>query len=200
MNKNDFLCRLKEALSGLPQDDIDERLAFYDEIIDDKVEDGLPEEAAVAEMGSVDNIASQALSEIPLPKLVRERIKPKRRLRTWEIVLIILGFPVWLPLLIAAFAVLLAVYIVIWAVIISLWAVDVAFAAGALGGAAAGVLLICRGDAAQGLMLIGAGIALAGLAIFLFFGCKAATKGAAILTKKIALKVKSLFVRKENAK
>ena len=40
----------------------------------------------------------------------------------------------------------------------------------------------------------------AGLAIALFFGCKAVTVGAAKLTKKIALWVKSLFMRKENEK
>ena len=41
MNKKDFLARLREGLSGLPQDDVAERLTFYAEMIDDKVEDGL---------------------------------------------------------------------------------------------------------------------------------------------------------------
>ena len=52
----------------------------------------------------------------------------------------------------------------------------------------------------QGLSLIAAGIVLAGLTIFLFYGCKAATKGAAVLTKKIALGIKSLFIGKEKNK
>lgn len=199
MNKQDFLARLRQALSGLPQDDIEERLAFYNEMIDDRAEDGLTEEAAVAELGPVDKIAAQIAAEIPLPRLVRERMKTTRRFRTWELVLLILGFPVWLPLLTAAFAILLSLYIVIWAVIISLWAVWISFIAGALGGLAAGVMFICQGNGTQGLIMISAGVVLAGLSVFLFFGCRAATRGAAILTKKLAAGVRSLFLRKERA-
>lgn len=198
MNKQDFLARLREGLSGLPRDDVEERLTFYSEMIDDRVEDGLSEEAAVAEIGPVDKIVSQIVAEIPLPRLVKERMKPKRRLQVWEIVLFILGFPVWFPLLVAAFAILLSVYIVIWALIISLWAVEVTFVAGSLGGLSAGVLFICKGDGPQGFIMICAAMVLTGLSIFLFFGCGAVTRGALILTKKIALSIKSLFLRKES--
>ena len=197
MNKQEFLSRLQLALSGLPWEDIEERLAFYGEMIDDRVEDGLTEEAAVAEIGPIEDIVPQILSEIPLQKLVKERIRPKRRLPVWEIVLLILGFPVWFPLLMAAFAVVLSLFIVLWSLIVSLWAVEVSFAAGGLAGLAAGVVLLCQGDAARGLFLMGSGIALAGLSVVLFFGCKAATRGGVILTKKIVLWIKSLFLRKE---
>ena len=200
MSKQEFLVRLREELSGLPQDDAAERLAFYNEMIDDLVEDGLSEEAAVAEIGPVDKIVSQIIAETPLPRLVKERMRTKRRLQAWEIILLVLGFPVWLPLLIAAVAIVLSVYIVIWAVVLSLWAVEISFIAGALGGAAAGALFLCLGDGQQGLLMLSAGIMLAGLSIFLFFGCRAITGGAAILTKKIAWGMKSLFLRKENAR
>lgn len=199
MNKKDFLARLREGLSGLPQDDVAERLTFYAEMIDDKVEDGLSEEAAVAEIGSVDKVVSQIVADIPLPRLVKERITPKRRLPVWEIVLLILGFPVWFCLLLAAFAILFSIYIVIWAVILSLWAADVSCIAGALGGLAAGIMFLCKGDWTQGIMMISTGMVFAGLSIFLFFGCKAVSKGALTVTKKIAFKIKSLFLRKENA-
>ena len=197
MNKQEFLDRLRQALHGLPQEDIDERLSFYGEMIDDRVEDGLSEEEAVAELGAAEDVAAQIVADTPLSKIVRERVRPKRRLRAWEIVLLVLGSPIWLSLLIAAFAVGLSVYVVIWVVIASLWAVDAALIVSALGGVTVGVLQLSRGE--PGLALIGAGIALAGLSIFLFFGCKAATKGAAILSKKIAKGIKALFLRKENA-
>jgi len=200
MNKQDFLARLREGLSGLPQDDLKERLTFYDEMIDDRMEDGLSEEAALAEIGPVEEVVSQIVAEIPFTKLVKEKMKPKQRLQAWEIVLLILGFPVWFPLLIAFFAIFLSVYIVIWTVIISLWAVEVSFIAGSLGGIAGGVLSIFKGNGLKGLIMISAGIVLAGLAIFLFFGCRAATKGAVILTKKIALGIKVLFIGKESAR
>lgn len=200
MNKEEFLIRLRRALAGLPQADVDERLDFYGEMIDDRVEEGLSEAEAVAGLGSVEEIAAQMLAETPLTRLVRERMKPARRIRAWEIVLLILGFPLWFPLLMAGFAVLLSVYIVIWAVIVTFWAVALSLACVSLACAAAGVLAIFRGGGVTGVVLIAAGCVLAGLTILLALGCLAVTKGAAVLTKKLALWVKSLFLRKENAK
>ena len=200
MNKQEFLTRLREALSGLPQADIDERLDFYSEMIDDRVEDGLSEVEAVAELGHLEEVVAQILAETPLTKLVRERIKPARRLRAWQIVLLVLGFPLWFPLLVAAFAVVLSVYIVIWAVILSLWAVELSLAVACLGALVLGVVLLWKSGVLTGLVLLGACAVLAGLAVFLFFGCRGVTKGALWLMKKIALWIKSLFLRKESAK
>lgn len=200
MNKTEFLAALKNALSGLPQQDIEERLAFYSELIDDRVEEGLSEEEAVAERGSVDSIAEQTLADIPLSRLVKERVKPKRALRAWEIVLIVLGFPLWFPLLLAAAVVVLALYIVLWALVIVLWAIEVVLWACALGGIAAAAFSFVKGNALQGMFLLGSALASAGLSILLFFGCVAASKGAVRLAKKIVRGVKSLFVRKERAK
>ena len=61
MNKQDFLKELSRALSGLPREDLEERLAFYSEMIDDRMEDGLSEEEAVADIGSIDEAASQII-------------------------------------------------------------------------------------------------------------------------------------------
>ena len=46
MNKQEFLSRLEQALSGLPAEELQERLAFYRESIEDRVEEGLSEEAS----------------------------------------------------------------------------------------------------------------------------------------------------------
>ena len=48
MNKTEFLNELKDGLSGLPREDVEERLSFYGEMIDDRVEEGMTEEEAVA--------------------------------------------------------------------------------------------------------------------------------------------------------
>ena len=94
MNKQEFLGKLRSGLSGLPQGDIEERLTFYSEMIDDRMEEGISDEEAVCEIGSVDEIVSQIIADIPFTKLVREKIKPNRTLRPWEIVLLVLGSPV----------------------------------------------------------------------------------------------------------
>ncbi len=200
MTKQIFLDQLRAGLYGLPQDDIEERVSFYSEIIDDRMEEGLTEEAAVAGIGPVDTIISQIIAETPLPRLVREQIKSRPRMRAWEVILLILGFPLWFPLLIAAFAVIFSVYAVIWSVILVLWAVEIACIAGAFAGVIVGFIQIFQGNLLWGLLLISAAVLLSGLSILLFFGCIAASKGALYLTKKVALGIKSLFLRKENSK
>lgn len=200
MNKAEFLAQLRKGLSGLPQDDIEERLSFYGEMIDDRAEEGASEEEAVAGVGSVEDIVAQTVADIPLTKLVKEKIKPKRSLRGWEITLIILGFPVWFPLILAAIVVVLALYIAVWALVISLWVVDLALAVCALACIAYAVYCFIRGSAAAGVAAVGLALFCAGICIFLVFGCFAASKGAVRLAKLIALGVKRIFIKKENSK
>lgn len=193
MTKREFLSRLNEGLSGLPQEDAAGRLAFYSEMIDDRIEDGLSEEEAVAGIGPVEKIVAQIIEETPLTTLAKEKLRPKRRLRVWETVLLVLGSPLWLSLLLTAFAVVLTVYLVIWVLVLSLWIVDLAFFAAFLGGLIEGVLFFTGSGILSGLPVLGAGLVFAGLSIFLFFLCKETTKCAAVLTKKIGSKIKSSF-------
>ena len=199
MSKQEFLARLRKGLLGLPQDDIEERLTFYSEMIDDRMEEGLSEEDAVSAIGNVDEIVAQVIADIPLAKIAKERIKPKRRLKAWEAVLLALGSPIWLSLGVAAFAVILSLYVSLWAVIISLWSVFVSVAACSLGGILACVIFAAGGNGASGAAMLAAGIVCVGLSIFLFYGCKAATAGTLILTKKMALWTKNIFIKKEDA-
>ena len=198
MSKQEFLAQLRKGLSGLPKDDIDGRLMFYEEMIDDRIEEGLSEEEAVSAIGPADKIIEQTVKEIPLAKIAKERIKPKRRLKAWEIVLLAVGSPIWFSLGIAAAIVILSLYVSLWAVIISLWAVFVSFFACFIGGITAGTIYaFCGKIPPISIALIACGIVFAGLSIFAFFGCKAATKGILILTKKIAVWIKNCFIKKE---
>ena len=197
MNKKEFLVQLRMGLSGLPQDDIEERLAFYSEMIDDRMEEGLSEAEAVCAMGTVDSVAAQILADIPLTKLVKEKVKTNRMLKTWEIVLLVLGSPIWLSLLIAVFAVFLSVYVVIWSAVVALWSIEVSFAACSLGGIISAAIFVFQENILTGIAMLGAGICCIGLSVFLFFGCIAVTKGILLLTKKITLGIKTLFVGKE---
>jgi len=195
--KNEFLEKLRNALFGLPNDDIEERIAFYNEMIDDKIEEGLSESQAVSEMGSIERIVEQTITEISFTKIAKERIMPKRRLKVWEIILLVLGSPIWLSLGIALFAVILSLYIVLWSVIISLWAVFASLISCSIGGIFAGIVFISNNNILPGIAMLSAGIAIAGLAIFMYYGCNGATKGILILTAKIALSIKNCFIKKE---
>jgi len=199
MHKQEFLMQLRNGMCGLPQKDMEERLTFYSEMIEDRMEEGLSEEEAVSAVGSVEEIVAQVAADIPLTKIAKERIKPKRRLSAVEITLLVLGSPLWLSLAIAAVAVILSLYISLWAVMISLWAVFVSFAACSIGGVLACVVFALGGNGASGVAALAAGFVCAGLSIFLFYGCKAATKGVLILTKKTAIWIKNCFIKKEEA-
>lgn len=199
MRKEEFLTLLRIGLHGLPQDDIDERVLFYSEMIDDRMEEGLSETEAVSAAGSVDGIVAQSVAEIPLAKIAKERMKPKRQIKVWEIVLLALGAPIWLSLGIAAFAAILSLYISLWSVIISLWAVFVSLICCSLAGIAAGIGFVFVGNGLEGGAMIGIGIFCAGLSIFTFFGCKGTTMGAAVLTKRFVLWIKNCFMRREEA-
>jgi len=199
MNKLDFVLQLTEKLNFLPFDEVEERVDFYAEMIDDRMEEGLSEEEAVREIGDLDGIVAQILADTPFSKLVKEKIKSKRRLNAGESVLLVFGSPIWLSLGIAAFAVILSLYISLWAVIISLWSVFVSVAACSLGGILACVIFAAGGNGASGAAMLAAGIVCVGLSIFLFYGCKAATAGTLILTKKMALWTKNIFIKKEDA-
>ena len=198
MTKNEFLSELRRLIDQLPPQDIQKSLDFYAEIIDDRIESGMSEEEAVAAMAPFDEITEQILMDIPLPRLVKAKLRPSRALRVWEIVLLILGFPLWLPLLISAIAIVFSVYAVFWSVILSLYAVDLAFAVSAIASLPAAILLFCTGEPLFGLFFLGTLLILGGLTIGWFFLCKYATMGTWWLCKRTMLGIKSLFIRKEN--
>lgn len=197
MNKTEFLSELRKGLSGLPKEDIDERVEFYSEMLDDKIEEGIPEEDAVASLGSLDGIIAQIISEIPLSKLVKKKIKPKRKLSTTEIVLLAVGSPIWGSLLIALLAVVFSIYASLWAVVIAFWSIVPALLGTALGGTVLGAINLFKGNVPVFLAMIGISLVSLGLSVFAFYGCMALTRGTVLLTKKIVFGIKLLFMRKD---
>ena len=71
MTKQEFLRELWNRLTELPQEDVEKSLDYYSEMIDDRVEDGLTEEEAVAEIGTAEEVAAQLIAE--LPQKIKER-------------------------------------------------------------------------------------------------------------------------------
>lgn len=193
MNKERFLIELASALAGLPEDDIEKTLEFYSEMIDDRIEEGLTEEAAVAAVGAIDEIRTQIIKDTPLSKIVKERIKPRRSLSGLEITLLIVGFPIWFSLLVAGSATLFSVWVSLWAVVISFYAMLAAFFGAAVGGLVASLVMITSGSSLSGLFLLGCSLASAGIGILWIFVCKYSTKGLVWLTGAF---VKSLFLKK----
>ena len=189
MTKQEFMQELQGRLLGLPQKEMQERLGFLSEMIDDKMEDGSTEEEAVAFFGTVDEVAKRIISEIPLTKIVTEKIKKEGR-SPWVTTMLIIGSPVWFSLLISLFAVIISLVASLWAIVASLWATFAALVAGGLGGVLVGAFTALVVKPLSGGALMSAGFVSTALSIFGFYAFLAATKGAAWLTKKLFLGLK----------
>ena len=64
MTKKEFLAKGRKALSHLPKEELEERLAFYGEMIDDRMEEGLSETDAVMQiLKSEETVAHLFLDE-----------------------------------------------------------------------------------------------------------------------------------------
>lgn len=193
MTKQEFLERLQKSLSGLSDNEACERIQFYSEMIDDRMEDGLSEADAVAKIGSIDDPFLQSVYDTGYSSVIEVKRKRTHKTSPTTVVLLILGSPIWFSLLIAAFAVVISFFAVIWSLAVSLWAIFAALVGCSLGGMIAGIVMLASTSA--GLAVIGAAMACAGLSIFMYFGCLCATVGCAKLCKITFLAIIKLFKR-----
>ena len=66
MDRQAFLTALEARLRRLPEQERQQSLRYYEEMIDDRMEEGMDEQAAVAAMGDVAEIAQEVLMELSL--------------------------------------------------------------------------------------------------------------------------------------
>lgn len=197
MTRAEYLDAIAAQLAGMPPESLARALDYYAEMIDDRVEDGMSEEEATAALGPAEEAARQILIDTPLPQLVRERVRPKRRLRAWEMVLLVLGSPVWLPLALAAVIVLAACYGVLWVVLGCLYIVDASLAIAALAAVVGTAAQLMIGTGANALVLLGGALVCAGCCALFFLVCNVAARGVARWTRALALRVRAGFLRRE---
>ena len=201
MDKFEFITELRAKLWALPEEDKQRSVDYYSEMIDDRMEDGLSEAEAVAAIGDLDEIVQQILCETPRPpaevKKEEEQKKQKRKVSWWETLLLVLGFPVWGSLLIAAAAVIFSVWISLWSVVIALYATAFALAACAIGLPVAAFSLLWIHHYGEGAVLVGGALICAGSAILIFLLSNLAAKGLAVLTRLIWNGSTGIFRRKE---
>lgn len=199
MRKQDFIDILEAKLSGFPKSDLDDRIVFYSELIDDYIENGLTEDEAVLKIGNVDNIVNEILQDTSLFKLAKEKFKPKNKLNAWLLILICVGSPIWLSLLAAGISVILSLYVSLWSVIISLWSVVLSLVVTSAAGLLTGIVFLFKPNIISGILFIALALISAGLSIFLYYSTIYLTKLLCKLTKKMILGLKKCLVRKEEA-
>lgn len=193
MNKTEFLTALRRALGKLPSYEVEQSIAFYAEMIDDRIEDGMTEQQAVAALGPVGVIAAQIIAETPpIPKAIA---KANTGSRTLNIVLLAILSPIWVTLALAFACMVLAIYLAIWSVVVALWAVVLTLLLCAPIGVFGLAWCAATGFPLSGIWVFGCGLAGAGLGLFSWFGVLAASKGLVNLTHSFARWVKGLFIK-----
>ena len=204
VNKMQFLQAVREKTVHLPLSEVNRLLEYYNEMIDEAVEEGLSEEEAVDRLGTWEEICAQIeefrTSEPVLTEPIKEDFteepqnpipdkKPKKRvsLPVWAIVLLILTSPVWgaivLSLGIAVFAVVASLVVIGGALVVSLFAVVLSLAVVGVVGIPAAVVLFFTGSIATGLLSLGGGLVCGGFAILGWFMCIAFAKFVAVCVK-----------------
>lgn len=196
MTKTEFLDQLRARLNGLPEQEINDHIMFYDEMISDRAEDAGSEETAIEELGSVDEVVARILSEYSVTEIVAKRMKTRRKRGTLGTVLIALGSPVWISLLAAVIAVYIALFAAVFSVFASLWAVELALILSCPGSLLLFIMNCAKGIFSTAFAWLGAGLCCGGLAILMMYVCKAVTKAAAVITRSTVSLTKRLIIGK----
>lgn len=186
VNKMQFLRAVREKTVHLPPSEVNHLLEYYNEMIDEAMEEGMSEEEATAHLGTWEEICAQIeefrtsepqptepIKEEPAkePKNPIPEKKPKKRisLPMWAVVLLILTSPIWgaivLSLGITVFAVVASLVVIGGALVISLFAVVLSLAVVGVVGIPAAFVLLVTSSLAPFLLTLGGGLVCAGLAI-----------------------------------
>ena len=112
MTKSTFIDELRGLLESLNEDECNKFISYYEEIIEDYKESGLTEQEVIEKIGSPQSIANNILSE---QDSININI-PSFNSKILNMILLILGFPLWGSLLLTAVLLILSAYIIIWCI------------------------------------------------------------------------------------
>ena len=113
MTKQEFLSILKQELDCFPRAEQRKTITYYEELIEDRMEDGMTEEEAVEGIGNPRVLAEEIIND-NLELMVQQKLPMSRGMKVGIGILLILGSPLWASLLAAGFLCILSVYIIVW--------------------------------------------------------------------------------------
>lgn len=196
MTKNEFLTELRNNLKGLPSDEIEDRINFYEEMINDRMDEGKSEEEAVADIGTTDEAVRTIASQTKMSTLVKEKMKTKRSISGGVLLLLALGFPLWFPLFLTLTILALVGYFLTWILVIVTYSTE----AGLLAGIGAGTVGVIASiiDGNFSLILAGETLLCIGGACLFVLLCILATRVTLKLSRRIFTGIKSKIIKGRN--
>jgi uncharacterized membrane protein len=191
MNKSEFLSVLGNHLKSLEKEEYNKFITFYDEMIEDYKENGYTEEEAIKKIGSPQSIASDIIDG---QETVILNI-PSTGSKMLNIILLILGFPLWGSLLLALVLCILSAYIIILCIPFTTGVSAISFFVISLV-SILGSPFMMADTLAVGLIQLGVGIASLGISFLLILLTIFISKKVALVTKSFTLKLTGVFHKK----
>lgn len=219
MTKAEFLAYVQEKLSALSFAEQQRSLTYYEELIEDYREDGMTEEEAIARLGDPEEITKEILAEAAAQEAAEEtanpqqetgptyytdpqpdqpynpaphQATPRRGMGTGTVLLLVLGFPLWFPLLLTGLALLLVFYILLFIPIIIFGALAVGLGLGGVAGLVLSPFSLMEA-LPMGVFQIGGCIFVIGIAILCTFATIGLWRGVLLVIRKSA---GAIFARK----
>lgn len=191
MNKAGFLKELAFYLHKMNDEEKNKFISYYDEMISDYIENGISEEDAVSKIGAPQKIAEELLESYDSVQINMFSTRSK----VLNIILLIIGFPLWGSLGLAAILLVLSFYICIWCIPVSTGAFSIGFFASSIIGVI-GAPFIMSGNLSLGIMQLGTGIAFIGASFLLGLATIILSKKFIMITKAFNLRLSALFKKK----
>lgn len=127
MNKEVFFMVIREKLSKFNKNEVDKIIDYYNELIEEKKENGLSEEDAIESFGDIRKIINTVTTDLIIENSNNDK---SNTFRNFYIILGICASPILLPIGIALFAVVFSLFVVFvsvyFALIVSAFAVILA--------------------------------------------------------------------------
>ena len=191
MNKAEFLKSLDADLTKMNAAEKKKYVIYYDEMISDYIENGRTEEEAVNKIGAPAKIAKELLEEYDSVKINL----PTTGSRSLNIILTIIGFPLWGSVLLSIALLVLSIYIIIWCVPFTTAAGCVGLFTSAIIGIIGSPLVMAR-SFSVGMMQLGLGIGSIGISVLLGIASIYLSKKFVEISKKFTAKLVALFQKK----
>lgn len=191
MNRVEFIEILDVELAALKRVEREKFITYYEEIIDDYMENGFEEEAVIEKIGNPKVIAKNILSE---QDTVDIKV-PLTNSKVINMILLILGFPLWGSLVFAGLMVVLSGVIVIWCIPFTAGVSALAFFLAGIYSIVATPFMIAE-VLSVGMVQLGVGIASLGVSFLLAMATMYLCKNFAFFTKELSSRLLKLFNRK----
>lgn len=189
MNKDEFLAALRNRLANLAPQELEKTMEFYSESIDDRMEDGMSQEEAVADLGDIEKIVHSMEIETPLPELMKNKMKTSQK-KSGNTAILIVVLVCGLPIIVLLFG----LYVTVWAVVVSLFAAAVGILVGGLFALVAGFAQCFINGFALGGISIGGGLVCIGISLLFLGALVALCKGLFVFSRFLLHKIKGLFL------